>query len=36
VITDLVFPSPASTGVELLADESAFVRLLEVSDLSPA
>jgi sucrose-6-phosphate hydrolase SacC (GH32 family) len=36
VLTDLVFPSPVSTGVELLADESAFVRLLEVSDLSPA
>ena len=34
-LTDLVFPSPASTGVALVAGDPAYVRLLEVSDLTP-
>lgn len=36
VLTDLVLPSPDSTGVELVTDHPAVVRSLEVSELSPS
>lgn len=34
VLTDLVFPAPGSIGVELVADETAVVRSLEVGEPS--